>query len=252
MSNSFKSSVRRFVYGLHPYSHLSPVGSRNTLFDMMMLDKAYKIMNRSHDAVHRSLIKRIGEKGYDQVLEVACGTGWNVPTFRAEGLKYTGLDISDTAIALAAQKFPENNYLNLPVAECGVLKDSSFDVVYNSAMLEHIGYCKEAMLELIRLAKYEAYFVFFDGLTDADDHHIEFFPWADKEISGEQKNIYGRKLILQNHIERPDKGWYLNRYSRKKIAQWMGETPYEVEFLDSGNSSFITIETVVVVRKSAK
>ena len=116
-------------------------------------------------------------------------------------------------------------------------------------MLEHIGYCKEAMVEIIRLAKYEAYFVFFDGLSEDDENVIEFHRFDDDEVSGKKKNIYGRKFVLQDHIHRKEKGWYSNRYSKSRMVEWLQKTRYEFEMIDSSNTSFIANETVVIVRK---
>jgi ubiquinone/menaquinone biosynthesis C-methylase UbiE len=72
-------------------------------------------MNKMHMNAHKGLIHEISNKKIKNVLEVACGTGWNIPYFRETGLTYYGLDISDTAIAVAALKYPEELFLNIGI-----------------------------------------------------------------------------------------------------------------------------------------
>ncbi len=71
--------------GLHPYNHVYLDNSRYSFFDLLDLDKRYKRMHRAHYDVHSGIIKHLGKKCYKTVLEVACGTGWNIPLFQEAG-----------------------------------------------------------------------------------------------------------------------------------------------------------------------
>jgi ubiquinone/menaquinone biosynthesis C-methylase UbiE len=143
--------------GLHPYHHVYLGNSKYSFFDLLDLDKRYKRMHEAHYDVHNGIIKHLGKRGYRDVLEVGCGTGWNIPLFRDVGLDYYGLDISETAIAVAMLKYPEYRYFNLSIADGFMLKNNVVDVVYSSSMLEHIGFHEEAIDEMVRMARNEVY-----------------------------------------------------------------------------------------------
>ena len=118
-----------------------------------------------HVKAHTGLIQEMRERQFTTVLEVACGTGWNILTFKIT-VWYYGLDISETAIAFAMMKYPEHRYFNLGICDSSMIGGDSFDIVYSSSMLEHIGYYEEAMREMIRLSKREVWILFFEGLSD--------------------------------------------------------------------------------------
>ena len=222
-----------------PYSH----------FDLLEVDHKYGKMHRLHAAAHSGLINEIAGEHFGSVLEVACGAGWNVPAFRTAGLAYTGMDISETAIAAAALKYPENRYLNIGLSDCAMIKSGSFDVVYNSSMLEHIGYFQEAVAEMLRLARRELWILFFEGLSDEPRNRIAFHPYSEEQIEGREKDIYGRKVILQDHIHEKRKGWYWNRYARAEMLDIFRGSRDKIEILDRTNRPFLNDESVLVVRK---
>jgi ubiquinone/menaquinone biosynthesis C-methylase UbiE len=145
---------------LHFFPHLPFCGMRYSPHDLEDLDSRYRVMNEMHNKAHTGLIQEMRERQFSTVMEVACETGWNIPHFQKSGLKYYGLDISETAIAIAMMKYPEHQYFNLGVCDSTILSAESFDVVYSSSMLEHIGYYEEAMREMIRLAKKEVWILF--------------------------------------------------------------------------------------------
>ncbi len=225
-------------------------GTRFTPWQLRTLDESYRKMNEHHRRVHDYMIRRIAGGGARSVLEVACGTGWNVSRFRDAGLSYFGLDISETAIALASLKYPENQYVNTSIADCSMFRDGAFDVVYNSAMLEHIGYFEEAIQEMVRLARRQTIILFFEGLSENEEHQTQFHRWDERELSGQKTNIFGCKLLFQNHRLHEEKGWYWNRYSRAKIEEFLHENGYHFEFLTRSNCSVIEEQTVLIISKN--
>jgi ubiquinone/menaquinone biosynthesis C-methylase UbiE len=233
-----------------PIQKMVPLfGTRFTPWHLRSLDESYRTMNEYHRRVHEHFISNLKGPGIETVLEVACGTGLNVPRFRNAGLKYFGLDISETAVALAAMKYPENQYFNIAVGDCSVYRDGAFDAVYNSAMLEHIGYFEDAIKEMVRLAKYQTVILFFEGLSDEPEHKIDFKRWDERELSGQKTNIFGRKLLLQNHRVHSEQGWYWNRYSKSKMEHFLKQSGWSYKFWTNENCSVINEQTVLVIDK---
>lgn len=181
-------------------------------------------MYKLHERLHEGLIEEIGLSHRGSLLEIACGTGWNVNAFVRAGFDYYGWDISETALARAMNKYPSVRFFNLGVNEGFMFRDQAFDVVYNSSMLEHIGFWDRALLEMIRLARH-VYVVFFEGLTDGEDNEITFFPYTEKELLN--KDLFGRKIVLQDHQLTDKKGYYWNRYSRRRVEEILRGHTYE-------------------------
>ena len=241
--------VLTVLKGLPRYWRPALQGAPYTHFDLLDVDHRYEKMHRLHASAHTGLIAEAKDKGFNSVLEVACGAGWNIPYFKQTDLEYFGLDISETAVAIAALKFPENRFFNIDIRDCSIIADGSFDLVYNSSMLEHIGYFREAIAEMLRLARRELWILFFEGLSDAKESSIKFHPYTPDQISGHDKDIYGRKVVLQDHVHEARKGWYWNRYAQREILSIFEGTPHSVEILNRTNRPFLDAESVLVVRK---
>lgn len=215
-------------------------------YDLRRLDYEYSRMYGQHETLHRGLAAEIaatcGNRG--TLLEVACGTGWNAGNFPS--FDYYGLDISETAISLAMRRQPERRFLNLGITDAKILKDASFDVVYNSSMLEHIGYMEAALIEMVRLTKRHLYVMFFEGL--AEQSSMRFTAYEAPQVSGAEKDMYGRKVVLQNH-GRPEKGWYWNRYARAQVEDLMARQGLNYEILGTSERSYIAHESVLHVMR---
>lgn len=212
-------------------------------YDLRRLDFQYCRMYRQHELLHRSLTEEIAKLyGGGRALEVACGTGWNTGNFT--GFDYYGLDISEPAVSLALRKHPERRFLNLGIRDMHLLQSGSFDIVYNSSMLEHIGYAEFAIEEMVRLAKRHLFIMFFEGL--AETASIDFHPYEANQINGYVKDIYGRKVVLQDHGQ-PKKGWYWNRYARSDIESLMTKHGLRYEILDRTNRPYIQAQNVLHV-----
>ncbi len=225
-------------------------GSRYNVFDLQNLDKKYKKMHDLHRKVHRNVIEGIKHEPGCDLLEIACGTGWNVPFFEKAGFGYSGLDISETAVAVSLLKYPKLNFANMSVMEMSRFRDSAFKIVYNSAMLEHIGFYKEALLEMIRVAADRLYVVFFEGLSDEDKSDIKFTPWEESSIPKDDfVATFGEKNTEQDHIYEEQKGWYWNRYCKKEILTIVAESGHKAEIMGKSTHSFFTGESVLVVSK---
>jgi ubiquinone/menaquinone biosynthesis C-methylase UbiE len=135
-------------------------------------------MFEMHREVHEAAIADIAASECSSVAEVACGSAFNCEAAGAHGLAYTGIDISETAIAIACLKQSAGDFINLPVDRLEILKDRSFDAVYNSSMLEHIGFADRAIRSMWRLADRRLDLILYDGLSDQPEDSIRFFPHA--------------------------------------------------------------------------
>ncbi len=90
----------------------------------------------------------------DSVLDVGCGEGFTLERFHNEkiGKKLVGIDFLDTAIKIGKKERPyldlrQGNIYDIP------FKDSSFDLVICSEVLEHVDDPKKALKELARVTK---------------------------------------------------------------------------------------------------
>lgn len=82
------------------------------------------------------LFEKLLKKG-DTVLDLGCGNGRWLETFKKQGVKYFGLDDSEKLIQIAQSKYPDANFikanaLNLPFS------NNYFDKVYSIAVFHQI------------------------------------------------------------------------------------------------------------------
>src|SRR5262249_54960875 len=86
------------------------------------------------------------------LLDVGCGTGQSRRIYIEHCRSYTGVDLSEGAIALARRKFPESEWM---VADATKLPfpDASFDVVAFSSVLHHIPDYQPAVTEALRVLR---------------------------------------------------------------------------------------------------
>src|SRR5438067_3988468 len=93
------------------------------------------------------------------VLDVACGPGYVSAALKDMAAVPTGIDFSESMIAIARAMFREISFLegdaqNLP------FQDGTFDVVLNNFGLLHVSNPKKACAEACRVLKSEARFGF--------------------------------------------------------------------------------------------
>jgi ubiquinone/menaquinone biosynthesis C-methylase UbiE len=104
--------------------------------------------------------KHILEKNYKSVLDIPCGLCVDFLSLKQSNpeIDYLGVDITTLFVDRAINQ-------NIPaklgrIQEIPVL-DSSFDVVYSRHILEHLDTYRQAIPELVRVAKKEVLIVFF-------------------------------------------------------------------------------------------
>lgn len=91
------------------------------------------------------------------LLDVGCGTGLFLKAAASHGLKTTGLELSDSAIALARQNSPSSTLVQ-GVGEHLPFDDKSFDYVCCLGTLEHMADPDKGLSEMVRVARDDARF----------------------------------------------------------------------------------------------
>jgi ubiquinone/menaquinone biosynthesis C-methylase UbiE len=126
------------------------------------------------------------------ILEVGCGGGYNseLVADRAPGLRYTGVDLSESMVAVSRRKYPQREFraasaLDLP------FPDGSFDIVLDGVALLHIPAWQRAIAEYARVA---SRFVVLHGLTLSERPTVTFAKYAYGQPSREL--IFNRAEML--------------------------------------------------------
>ena len=90
------------------------------------------------------------------VLEIGCGNGADGVQWAKHGAKYTGVDLTETAVNATRRHF---EILNLPGtfqvenAESLSFEDEQFDIVYSHGVLHHTPHPQKAFQEVYRVLK---------------------------------------------------------------------------------------------------
>lgn len=102
-----------------------------------------------NDLVHTELLKEIGG-GPGRVLDVGCNSGWLLRELRARGFEVMGVDPA----RLALERCWTEGLPCLPAtAEALPFKDSSFDVITVSSVLQQVPDVEPAMRSMARVLK---------------------------------------------------------------------------------------------------
>ena len=262
MLNRVKSRVGRWLrapiqaHAPPPVSPQAPDLSpelRSKALDLQILDGAYQGMFSMHRDVHERAYQDIGLTS-KSVLEMACGTGFAYPLARARDLNYLGVDISETAIAMCCLKYPDALFLNAPIDSLSALADCCFDTVYCSSMLEHIGKVEIALQEMWRLAARRLDLVFYEGLTEFDEHLFRFVPYDVSQAPETWGGCFGMKVAIQDHGPRdgrpdgrPIPGYFMNKFAREPMRLFLGALSgverveiRDLPHLEHGKRSWVT------------
>jgi SAM-dependent methyltransferase len=119
-------------------------------------DFGYKVPGPGNGDVGSELAERfvsltLGLNGLQRVCDLGCGNGYLASRLGASGLKVTGIDASESGLALA-RRYYENNDVNFVCAQInselkGLLYENSrFDAVVSSDVIEHL-YRPAALIE---------------------------------------------------------------------------------------------------------
>jgi ubiquinone/menaquinone biosynthesis C-methylase UbiE len=99
---------------------------------------------------------RFGEQAGKDVLEAGCGIATDGLNFARAGARYTGVDLSETALEIARPRFRDagvdgrfvhSSITALPFA------DASFDLVYSNGVIHHVADTQRAVDEFHRVLR---------------------------------------------------------------------------------------------------
>jgi ubiquinone/menaquinone biosynthesis C-methylase UbiE len=119
---------------------------------------ATKTENRSMDRVQRYFmkiaLKKLNITGKN-VIEFGCGIGRWIRLYQKKGYNWTGVDISDEMLSIAASRFQN---VKLEKVRDGYLipfPDNSFDLIYSITVLHHNDYEQQEKIisEMVRVLK---------------------------------------------------------------------------------------------------
>ena len=133
-------------------------------------------------------------------LDVGCGEGNFIHHLRRQNVigSLVAVDLDDRKLRLAKWQYPDCTYLNADIKNLN-FKDNTFDYVIASEVLEHIPAPLEAIREIQRVAKKDAYFIF-------SVPHEPFFRWGNV-VRGKYRQKGGRTPTHVNF-------WMLSEFKR--------------------------------------
>jgi len=82
-------------------------------------------------------------------LDVGCNIGCAVEAARRNGFTATGLELDETAVAIARERFPRNEFVAGTLD--ALAPDRAFDLVYCSEVIEHVPYVGRFVRQLATL-----------------------------------------------------------------------------------------------------
>ena len=117
-------------------------------------DRLYQGFLKDHttDLEAEFMLSLIKYKKGQTLLDVSCGKGYLVALAQKKGLNATGIELSNTALKLSKERFPNCQFLQAN-AESLPFGDNSFDYVTNLGSLEHYLHPEKGCREMSRVLK---------------------------------------------------------------------------------------------------
>ncbi len=212
-------------------------------------------VNRLESAYIISLIKLAEwetDKKFKQILDIPCGTGRLHPYLRKEGFEVYGIDVNESFIREAKEKFPEYaNYYK--VGDMRELNEkerydvvlnwftsfSYFDDETNLKVLENFyNALRKGGILILDTAIYNPCYPFCTGgARELDNNllHIEFWKVIDEETRELHFQIYEKKSERALELKAELK-MQLKIYKPKKIKEMLEKVGFEVLHVFDGRS----------------
>ena len=170
----------------------------------------YDQMHESHKIQHQDFIQYLKiRKNLETVLEVGCGTGVYPIKLKElfANIKYTGIDISETAIKQCKKnssfEFIAGDFIKLDISR-------KFDLVFSHAVVDHVYDVDEFVAKIVNLTKKYAYITAYRGFfPDLKKHKMN---WNDEDGS-----FYNDFSIIQINKKLKEMGLNENEFNVRSL-----------------------------------
>lgn len=207
-----------------------------------------------YEHFHRYVVARAWVRGR-QVLDAACGEGYGSALLADAADRVTGVDISETAIGHAQERYREVANLDFQTGDCTRLDfpDRHFDGIVSFETLEHLAE-QEAMLgEFRRVLKPDGLLIlsspdreqYSEQAGHDNPYHVKELNRAELETLLSRYfpayRLLGQKLIFQSAI------WDLGSVNRVSHGMWsdMGQVS------EGGGLAYTPVYYIAVCAQSA-
>jgi len=130
-----------------------------------VISMEYRYFSFAHGTRVQSMLSFIGDLGSKTLLDVGGGGGHFAHLLAEEGARVLVVDYSEAAIEFGRQRFPNLEFLQLPVYELGTLKEQ-FDIVTCTDLIEHLDRPSVMLEEVHKVLKEDGeFFVATDNLS---------------------------------------------------------------------------------------
>ena len=170
----------------------------------------YDQMHESHKIQHQDFIQYLKtRKNLETVLEVGCGTGVYPIKLKElfANIKYTGIDISETAIKQCKKnssfEFIAGDFIKLNISR-------KFDLVFSHAVVDHVYDVDEFVAKIVNLTKKYAYITAYRGFfPDLKKHKMNW--------NNEDGSFYNDFSIIQINKKLKEMGLNENEFNIRSL-----------------------------------
>ncbi len=122
------------------------------------------------------------------LLDIPCGPGVEYEGFRLHkvAVQYVGMDMSDSMLKAAREKFPEADFRRGNILSIG-MPDRAVDVVLCRHILEHLEDYRPAIREALRVARNRVFVILFRVPTHSEKKNIGWNAWDNRLDWGEME-----------------------------------------------------------------
>jgi len=175
-------------------------------------------------AARKTVLEFAKENKNPRILEIGSGLGYLTYSFRKAGYNITGLDISETAVAMANQRYGDY-YISGDLFKYSIENAGSFDIVLLTEVIEHIDDISNFILALSKLLK----------------------PNGQIILTTPNKSFYPPDTIWVSDLP-PIHCWWLSEESIKYLSNQLGLSVSFLDFTDFYKNNY-TPESINVNRK---
>lgn len=134
------------------YEKKDPTESWNSVSSWY--EKHLESENTYHEKVILpNLIRLVTPKRNENIVDLACGTGYFTSAFAKEGAVMTGIDVSEDLIAIARKNSPQISYHVGSAEDATIVSDDSKDRVTIVLAIQNIEHTQKVLSEVHRILK---------------------------------------------------------------------------------------------------